>query len=90
MRKSGELADHALEAEERPAAGVRLVAVDQRAPLRRRHRAGSGVGEQIDQDVLRRELEDVVARPPERAIRSPRVVTFQVSTDLMRNGSMIV
>jgi hypothetical protein len=58
--EAGQFPHDALEAEERSAAGVGLVAVDQRGPLRQRHRAGPGIGEQIDQNVLRRKLEDVV------------------------------
>ncbi len=50
--EAGQLLDDVAEAVERPAAGVRLVALHQRAPLRGGHRAGAGVGQQIDQDVL--------------------------------------
>src|ERR1700681_1101966 len=60
--ETGQLADHGLEAVERPAARVRLVALHQRAPLRRRHRAGPRIGQEIDQDVFGRQLEDVELR----------------------------
>jgi len=44
--ESREIADDVLEPLVRSRAGVRLVALHQRAPLRRRHRAGAGVGEE--------------------------------------------
>ena len=90
-RKPVRSRDDVAEAVERPAAGVRLVALHQRAPLRRRHRAGARVGEQVDQDVVGVQQEDVVAGGSRaRASRSSGVVNLMASTDLMRNGSMMV
>ena len=43
------------------AAGVRLVPLDERAPLRGRHRARAGVRQEVDEDVLRVQEKDVVA-----------------------------
>jgi hypothetical protein len=50
-----------LEAVPRRRAGVALVAVLHRRPLIARHRAGAGVGQQIDQHVVGVEREQVVA-----------------------------
>ena len=88
--EAGEIADDALEPVEGAAAGVRLVALHQRAPLRGRHRAGAGVGEQIDEHVFAAQAEDVVPRGRQR--RDPFVAGRELtaSTDLIRNGSMIV
>ena len=56
------VAEHAphrgLEAEEAPRAGVRLVPFHHTRPLVRAHRPGSGVGEEIDQDMLGLEPEE--------------------------------
>jgi hypothetical protein len=41
---------------------VRFIAALYAGPLLRRHRAGPGVGEQVDQHVLRPQLEQVVPR----------------------------
>ena len=50
----------------------------------------SRVGEQIDQHVARRELEQVVAGPA-TAARAPRAVVIRIgSTEWIRNGSTIV
>ena len=67
VAKPGEVLHDGLEAIKRSAAGVRLVALHQRAPLRRRHRAGAGVGEQIDQDVVAAQQEHVAAGLRQRA-----------------------
>ena len=47
------------EAVPRPGARVRLVPAHDAGPLFRRHRAGAGVGQQVDQDVLGRDAEEV-------------------------------
>ena len=87
----GQIAHDRLEAIERSAAGVRLVALHQRAPLCRRHRTGTRVGQQVDEHVIRMEQEDVPASRLQRAPRVPRrSVKRMASTDLMRNGSMMV
>ena len=67
VAEAGEVLDDALEAVERPAPGIGLVALHQRAPLRGRHRAGAGVGQQVDEDVVGAQQEQVVARLLERA-----------------------
>jgi hypothetical protein len=59
--EAGQVAHDRLEPVEGAAAGVRLVALHQRAPLRRRHRAGPRVCQQVDQDVLGAQAEDVAA-----------------------------
>src|SRR5205807_1685390 len=56
------------EAEKRPAARVRLIALHQRAPLRGGHRAGAGIRQQIDHHVFGAQQEDVVTRSFERAL----------------------
>ena len=54
----------ASQAEEAARAGVALVALHDGAPLARRHGAGAGIGEPVDEHVLGAELEDVqLARP---------------------------
>ena len=50
---AGEVTDDFLEAVERTAASVRLVAKHHPGPLLRRHGAGSGVGQQIDDNLVR-------------------------------------
>ena len=76
VHEAGEIADDLLEPVERSAAGVRFVSLDERAPLGRRHGAGAGVGQQIDEHVIGVELEDVVAgrrqRPLARVTRRER------------------
>ena len=64
--EAGEIAHGLFETEERSASGVRLVALNQRAPLRRRHRAGPGVGQEIDQHVVAAQLEHVVVGARQR------------------------
>ena len=90
VAEAGEVLHDVLEPVERSAAGIRLVALHQRAPLRRRHRAGAGIGQQVDEDVVGAQQEDVVARLLERVHALLRVVKWSASTDLMRNGSMMV
>ena len=90
VREAGEVLDDVAEAVERAAARVRLVALHQRAPLRRRHRAGAGVGEQIDRARRRRAAGRRCAPAASSAsTRSSRRVNLSASTDLMRNGSMM-
>jgi hypothetical protein len=64
---AGEVAHDRLEFEERTAAGVALVAGHDRRPLLRRHRAGAGVGQQVDHHVLGAHQEQVVVRRGEHA-----------------------
>ncbi len=52
--------DGGLEFVEAPRPRVRFVATDQRRPLFVAHRARPAVGEQIDEHVVRGEIEDVV------------------------------
>ena len=61
VAESGELVGHPLEAEEALAAGVGFVAAHHRRPLLGGHRAGAGIGQQVDQDVARFDQEEVVA-----------------------------
>ena len=61
-RKPREVVHDVPEAEEGPASRVRLVALHDRAPLRGRHGARPGVGEEVDEHVLGPEAEDVVSR----------------------------
>ena len=62
VAEPGQVLDHVAEAEEGAAPRVGLVALHDRAPLRGRHRAGAGVGEEVDEHVLRPQAKDVVAR----------------------------
>ena len=92
--------DHVLEREQllhrvaedepRRRPGVGLVAVLDRRPLVAAHRAGAGVGEQVDEDVLRPQLEQVEAGLARAARRCSSVVSRSGSTEWIRNGSMIV
>ena len=66
--EAGQVLHDVAEAVEGAAAGVGLVALHERAPLRGRHRARPGVGEEVDEDVLRAEEEDVVAGLRERLL----------------------
>ena len=50
------------ETNERARARVRLVAAHDGGPLLGTHRAGAGVGQQVNEDVFGLEREDVVAR----------------------------
>ena len=91
VAESGEVLHDRLEAVERAAAGVRLVALHQRAPLRRRHRAGPRVREQVDEHVVAAQAGRRCRRPPPaRDAASASSVKWRASTDLMRNGSMMV
>jgi hypothetical protein len=65
VSQARELAHHVPEAVVGAASRVGLVALHERAPLRGRHGPGSGVGEEIDEDVLGVQAEDVVPRLPE-------------------------
>ena len=93
--------DHVLEREQLPhrveedvvrrRAGVRLVAVLDRRPLVPAHRAGAGVGEQVDEHVLGAHLEQVVGRAAHvLAALGARCVIRSGSTEWIRNGSKIV
>ena len=55
--------------------------------MRLAHRAGAGVGQEVESHVARRELEDVLAGPRERRARSSGVVIRIGSTILIRKGS---
>ena len=61
VAKAGECVGNSLEAEEALAAGVALVAAHDGGPLLRGHRAGAGIGEQVDQDMAGVDQEEVVA-----------------------------
>ncbi len=76
VAKTGEVLHDGLKAVERAAAGVRLVALHQGAPLRRRHRAGARVGEQVDEHVVAAQEEDVAAGLVQRA--TPRCLVGEV------------
>ena len=83
--------DGILEADEAAAARVALVAFHDGGPLVRGHGAGSGVGEQVDQDVVGGEKKQVVMRSLEQLLALlARVVQRIGSTLLMRKGSMMV
>ena len=56
---AGDALHHRLQAVEAARAGVALVAFHDGAPLARRHGAGAGVGQPVDQHVLGAQLEDV-------------------------------
>ncbi len=58
---SGQLTDRRLEAREAARACVRLVAPHHPGPLLGAHGSGARVGEEVDEHVLRRQLEQVVA-----------------------------
>ena len=59
--EAGDLLHRLFEAVERAAAGVALIPAHHAGPLRRRHRAGAAVGQQIDQHVVGAQQEQVVA-----------------------------
>ena len=61
VAESSEILRNPLQAIETGAAGIRLVAAHHGGPLRRGHGGSSGVGEEIDQDIVGVELEEVVA-----------------------------
>ena len=61
VAEAGQLVHHALHAEEALAACVGFVAAHDRRPLLRGHGAGAGVRQQVDQDVARANLKQVVA-----------------------------
>ncbi len=54
--------DGIAKAVEAAAAGVALVAFHDGGPLVRGHGAGAGIGEQVDEDVVRREQKQIVVR----------------------------
>ena len=56
-----EIRDDLAESVERARPGVRLVSLHDGSPLRRRHRAGARVGQEVDEDVGGMQQEDVVA-----------------------------
>jgi hypothetical protein len=78
------------EAVEGAAPGVGLVALHQRAPLGGGHRAGARVGEQVDEHVVGMERKTFHPAAARADSRSARVVKRTGSTDLIRNGSMMV
>ena len=79
------------EPEPRGRAGVALVAVLDRRPLVPGHRAGPGVGEQVDQHVVGMQVEQVVAGRADRGLAlSSAWSSCSGSTEWIRNGSMIV
>ncbi len=59
--QAGQLADFVLEAEEAAGAGVGFVAAHDARPLVRAHGGGAAVGQQVDQHVLGRDGEQVIA-----------------------------
>ena len=61
VREAGELVDHFFEPEKTFAARVRFVAAHHGRPLRGGHRAGAGIGQQVDQNIGRAQLEKIVA-----------------------------
>ena len=72
VRHAGQVAEHRLEAEPAPRAGVRLVAADHAGPLLAAHRRRAAVGQQVDDHVLGRDLEQVEVRPAAGSPRAPR------------------
>ena len=66
VRKAGEGLHGVAEPVERAAAGVRFVALHERAPLRRRHRASARVRQQVDEHVVGVQEEHVEAGRGER------------------------
>jgi hypothetical protein len=60
VAKSGELRHHRVEALEGAAPRVRLVTAHHRAPLVGGHRSRSGIGQQVDENVLGAQPEDIV------------------------------
>jgi hypothetical protein len=58
--------------------------------LLRRHRRRAAVGEEVNDDVLGRDLKDVERRLARFLSRCSRVVSMIGSTILILNGSMIV
>jgi len=66
VREPGDVAYRAIEHGERPRAGVRLVPLHHSRPLVHGHGTGTGVGEQVDEDILRLEEKHVVMRRLER------------------------
>ena len=61
VAEAGEIVGRALEPEEALAPGIRFIAAHQRGPLFGGHGAGSRIGQQVDQDVTRRDAEQVIA-----------------------------
>jgi hypothetical protein len=62
VSQAGQLPRHVLELVEAASPRVTLVRDHHRAPLRRRHRGGSAVGQQIDQDVLGMKEKGIMVR----------------------------
>jgi hypothetical protein len=71
-------------------ARVALVAVLDGRPLVARHRARPRVREEVDQHLVRGQLEEVESTAATAARRSSSVVSRSGSTEWIRNGSMIV
>jgi hypothetical protein len=90
VAESGEVLDNGAEPEEAFAAGVRFVATHHGGPLFGGHGAGAGIAEQIDEDIGRAELEQIVASLFQKLFALSGVVRCKGSTLLMRNGSMMV
>ena len=63
VRHSGQVAEHRLEAIPASRPGVGLVAAHHAGPLLAAHGGGAAVGEQVDDHVLRRNLEEVEMDP---------------------------
>src|SRR5258708_33740722 len=61
MLEPGEILHHELQAVETFAAGVRFIAAHHGRPLFGGHWAGSGIGQEIDQDIFGVDQEQVVA-----------------------------
>ena len=61
---------------EAAAAGITLIAFHHRRPLVRGHRAGAGIGEQVDEDIVRGQEKKVVVRGAQQllALRARRPV----------------
>src|SRR5581483_6192559 len=79
---AGEILNDIAEAKEGTAAGVRLVPFDHRRPLPRRHRAGPGVGQQVDDHIVAVQQEDVVSG------RLQRLLTLFVRGQMNRLDSL--
>ena len=90
LLETEDVLDRVAEAEPAARAGVGLVAAHHCTPGLGRHGAGTGIGQQVDDDVLGTQQERVVVRVADQLLALSRVVSLMGSTILIRKGSMIV